>query len=349
MSFISSLKEKYTQYRDSESHRFLDIKVCMLGARGVGKTSVLASIFDNANTEQGLTGTGIYLTAEDDTSLELEKQRKKLCSAVENRSDIAAIPATMGEHPYYFKFGVSGKSPNVNMVVTDYKGEKVVSDPKYVANKIKESKAIIVALDAPYYMEADGKNEEKNQTKIINQFLIDHLDALEEKLVIFVPLKCEKYFDLYGNPRNDQTAVLSNRVEELYAGAIAEMKKKDNIAAVITPILTVGGVVFDKFEIGSDGKQVATYKFYDGKTPEGIMAIYQPAYCFQPIFNLLSFVARQYQRHRNDVGLIGSIFQHFQDDSEFFSSMSVVDNKRMKKFNGFKVLCGENLFYTNNN
>ena len=123
------------------------------------------------------------------------------------------------------------------------------------------------------------------------------------------------------------------------------------MAVVIAPILTVGGVTFDRFE--SEGNlHIAKYRFYDGITSDGSQAKYSPKFCAQPIFYLLSFVAQKYKRHRNSAGIMGAMFKtlsdFFNDNEKFLLQMVKVDKLRIKEGNGYKILCGENLFYSKN-
>ena len=348
---IEDTVQKATEIVKERTSREIDIKVCMLGARGVGKTSVLTSIFYDGNSKEGFYGTKIRLMATPDTGAELNKQRERLSDVFKHRENIAAIGGTSGVSEFKLMLGLLNDEANINLLITDYPGEKVVSDESYVAERIRESQVVIVAIDTPYLMEDNGiHDEEKNQTSIIKQFLLDNVGSLKEKIVLFVPLKCEKYLDLKRDKstRTDCSELLADKVESQYKDVVDELKKTKNVAVAITPILTMGGVAFDQFAANSEGGTGAKYRFYDGETADGTNAKYTPLFCSQPIFYLLSFVTRQYKLQRNSVDIFGRFLQAFQSVDEFFEEMVKIDKRRLYGANGFRVLAGKDLFFTKN-
>jgi hypothetical protein len=153
---------------------------------------------------------------------------------------------------------------------------------------------------------------------------------------MLVPLKCEKYF--YQN-RMDE---LNARVQDCYANIIDLFANTDNVAVVITPILTMGGVEFDRFEL-KDGKHIAKYAFIKDN-PQ-----FAPMFCIQPMYYMMSFIAQQYKQHRNDTGIIGAILQRIFDvidkNEELFEEFLTLAKYRMIDRCGYSVLSGENLLY----
>lgn len=334
------------------TQREVDIKVCMLGARGVGKTSVLTSIFYDGNSSDGLYGTKIRLGAPPGTNADLTKNHEKLQDVFKDRQNIAAIGASSGVSEFRFELGMLNNDAKINLLITDYPGEKVVADKDYVADRVKESQVVLVAIDTPYLIEEDGiHDEEKNQTSIIKKFLLDNVGNLQEKIVLFVPLKCEKYLDMKTSKamRNDRSEELADKVENMYKDVIDKLKENQTVAVAITPIITMGGVIFDQFETNSEGGTGAKYKFYDGETADGVKAKYTPLFCSQPIFYLLSFVTRQYKLQRKSVGLFGKFLQNFENVEDFFEEMVKIDKRRIYGINGYRVLAGKDLFFTKNN
>ena len=331
--------------------REIDIKICMLGARGVGKTSVLTSIFYDGNSKNGFYGTKVRLFATPERGAQLTVQRAKLEDVFKFRQNIAAIGASSGVSEFKLQLGMLGEDANINLLITDYPGEKIVTDKQFVAEQIKESQVVLVAIDTPYLMEEDGvHDEEKNQTSIIKNFLCENVGSLQEKLVLFVPLKCEKYLDLKRSKseRVDCSEILADKIESKYKNLVEELKKSKNVAVAITPILSMGGVVFDSFEVNNEGGTGARYKFYDGETVDGFNAKYTPLFCSQPIFYLLSFVTRQYKLRRKSVDFLGRFFQYFENVNEFFDEMVKIDKLRLNDTYGYRVLTGENLFFSRN-
>lgn len=348
---IKSTVEKASAKMKEHTLREIDIKVCMLGARGVGKTSVLTSIFYDGNSKEGFYGTKIRLFATPDTSAELNKQRERLSDVFRHRENIAAIGGTSGVSEFKLQLGMLNEDANINLLITDYPGELIKTDEKYVADRIKESQVVLVAIDTPYLMEEGGiHDEEKNQTSSIKRFLINNVNNLQEKIILLVPLKCEKYLDLKKNKeeRNDVSKLLADKVESKYKDVVDELKKSGNVAVVITPILSMGGVIFDHFDTNSEGGTGASYKFYDGETSDGAHAKYEPLFCSQPIFYLLSFVTRQYKLRRNSTDLLGRFLQNFENVDDFYEEMVKIDKRRLRDSNGYRVLIGKDLFFTKN-
>lgn len=347
------LFDKMKEIIQKKGNSHLTLHACMLGARGVGKTSVLTAIFDDSRSKDGFIGTQIMLQAKDDTRKCLKGQRDRLLDAFTYRKDIAAIPPTKGEEPFYFELGIIGNNPCVDLIVTDYPGEKLQNDSNYVSEKIKESEIVIIAIDSPYVMEQNGLyNEEKNQVNLITKFVTENLDSFDDKLVMLVPLKCEKYLDLYAREvRNNRADEMTEKIIQVYQGIIKPLEKKGNVTLIVAPILTVGGVTFNRFEL-NEKLHIAKYKFYDGVTTDGSKAQYSPKFCAQPIFHLLSFVAQKYKRHRNNAGLFGSMFKtisdFFNDNEKFLLEMVKIDKLRIKEGNGYKIICGKDLFYSKN-
>lgn len=349
MGFIDKIK----QYASKKGKARMALQITMLGARGVGKTSVVTAIFDDSMTKDGFGRTKIVMTAEPQTGSILHKQRRMLMDVFDNRTDIAAIPASSGESKFYFQVGLIENTPCIDLTITDYPGEWLTDEPKIVSEKICNSQVIIIAIDTPYLMENNGiYNEDKNKIALTTKFISENLDTFKNKLVMLVPLKCELYFGFSKNgKRNDRTAEMTSKVLHAYRDMITMLKDNGDTAMMIAPILTVGGVVFKHFEMVG-GIPVAKFKFYDGETEDGRNAIYKPRFCAQPIFHLLSFVAQQYVRYRNSVGFFGSFFQQisdfFSDNNEFLLEMEKINEKRIKDGNGYKIICGQDLFFTKN-
>ena len=222
------LIEKLGKYVQTKGYSHLNLNACMLGARGVGKTSVLTAIFNNSRSLEGFAGTSIKLQAKKETRKNLEVLKEYLSDAFTYRRDIAAIPASKGEEPFYFEIGLIDNSPCVDLIVTDYPGEKLISEPDYVSKKIEESEIVIIAIDTPYLMEQNAAyNEEKNQVALTTKFITEKIDAFENKLVMLVPLKCEKYLDLYaGNKRNDRSDEMTQKIISIYDTMIKALEKK---------------------------------------------------------------------------------------------------------------------------
>ena len=335
-----------------------EIKVCMLGARGVGKTSVLTSMFHDLNAVNANTNLQL-LTAKnrrtnDNSTEELIIERYKELHAMFNavkQSDLvmnAGISGDFEVRDYNFQFGCKGKDNVIHLTIKDFPGEFVKDNPTDVRSFIDEANAIIVAIDTPHMMECDGVFcEPKNKVSVISDFIIQSFaDLQDDKLVLLVPLKCEKY---YREKRMDEVC---KAVEQHYAELIdffINGSAKQHIACAITPILTVGDVVFKDFIRDTDGQvktigedklpAKAVYRFVSRE------AVYSPKYCEQPLCYLLSFVTKLYQRNKS-IGSGGflkklsSIFKLFPDDPSLLHEVSKFSQRKIKNKDGYKIISG---------
>lgn len=188
----------------------IQLKVCMMGPRGVGKTTILTSIFHDSDAK--LNKDGLYFSAVGETALKLEEGYKKLAEIFkeipdENATPLPGIDASKGVTEFQFKLGLKGdvahkdKRASVGLTIKDFPGEFVNENhPEHgqVIQFIKESQVIILAIDAVHLMEENGKyNENRNQSSYMcNKIstILKQLDSTERKLILIVPLKCEKYF-----------------------------------------------------------------------------------------------------------------------------------------------------------
>lgn len=321
----------------SKTH--MELNMCMLGARSVGKTTVMTAIFDDSRSSNGLSKSKIVLMAKDDTRKELLAKKLSLQEVFDERKDVveAGIAASSAVHTFNFEMGLLGRTPCINFNVIDYPGEFIQSNQEFVNEQIAKSSVVLIAIDSPYLMEQNAEyNEERNQVSFIYNYLKENIDAFSNKLIMLVPLKCEKYF--YEDRMNE----LNARVKDCYEDIINLFENTVNVAMVITPILTMGGVEFERFEL-KDGKPIARYTFIKDN-PQ-----FSPMFCIQPMYYMVSFIAQQYKSHRGDVNWIGSILQRIYDvidkNEELFEEFVALSKYRIKDKCGYSVLSGENLFY----
>jgi hypothetical protein len=154
-------------------------------------------------------------------------------------------------------------------------------------------------------MEENGRfslsyNRVEDLTNCIKSSTIDR--NVGDKLILFVPLKCEKYY------LNNQMDEVKLRIKEVYSQLFAYFSSdfiKKYFTVAITPILTVGDVVFDDF--GRDeSKNIAVnrvpgseymrpklvYYKYANDSPK-----FSPKFCEQPVLYILSFISSFAKKH----------------------------------------------------
>lgn len=329
----------------------IPMKVCMMGPRAVGKTTILTAIFNDTQENIGST-TNLLLQAQGDTSAELTERKRQLFSVFKNRKQItdkpmAGLAASSTINTFDFLFGLKMKEPRIELEIKDFPGEYILSKPDVVQEFVTESTSIFVAIDTPHLIEEDGQFcQAKNHPEIITDFFINNLKTLDsEKLILLVPLKCERYF--YDN-RMDEVL---ERVKEVYFDLIKAFKESGKIACAVTPILTLGGVEFDHMTRKAD-----TIPLNIAGCPEEVLyrfrnenSNYCPAFCVQPLYYMLSFLASQYNRNKSKRGfvdrLFSSIYNLFDSDEPLFDEILKMEKFRKTNLPGYEILCGSELFH----
>lgn len=350
MKFVDKLKNKIAESQTAK------MQICMLGARGVGKTSVLTSMFFNLNAPSAGTNLMLVTSKKDNgfTATAINEKHDLLYNMFKNITSNtylteSGIPGDFEEHTYMFQFGEIGKISRIDLNIRDYPGEYVQTHPDKVQEYIADSQVVIIAIDAPHLIENKGEfNEVKNRTSVITEFFKKTFESLEDdKLILFVPLKCEKY---YNEGRMNE---LTQCVEEKYFNLIDFFKTctaKRHIACAITPILTLGGVVFDSFAADEEGNIITLHdEEGDLPTPQyrfvSSTASYSPKYCEQPLCYLLSFVTKLYYRTKdNNEGFLQklkNIFKLFPDNPSLLLEADRFAMKKVVNKDGYKIIMGD--------
>lgn len=334
------------------------MRVCMMGARGVGKSSTLVSMFHDLNSVNQ--GTNLQLVAakdvrrNDNATEEMIIERYKELLNIFTHSDSSELVMNAGlsgdfeTKEYHFQFGLKGKKPGIDLQIKDFPGEFIKDFPDDVKGFIDESEAIIIAIDTPHMIEYNGIYcEVKNRCSIITDLMTKVLENLQgDKLILFVPLKCEKYY------QEGRMAEVCSAVERCYADLIDFIRKgsaKLHIACAVTPILTVGEIVFKDFIKDKEGN-VKTV----GEDPMPAKAVYSfvrkgaeysPQYCEQPLCYLLSFITKLYQRSKSDKSAgflkkLSAIFKLFPEDPSLLYEVSKFSQKKITNRDGYNIISG---------
>lgn len=327
----------------------LPMNVCMMGPRAVGKTTILTAIFNDSQESIGAQ-TNLLLRAKGDTGDRLIGQKQMLNATFSNRTSITDIPqatlaASESVNLFEFGFGLKGRDSKIDLTLKDFPGEYVVSRPADVKSYIDESTAVLIAIDTPHLMEAGGEfNRVKNKPDVITGFFRDCLANLSgEKLVLLVPLKCERYF--YEGRMDEVLAAVKKSYEPL----INLFRESKKVACAVTPILTLGGVEYDRFE--ETGGRVNINPITN--TPARVLyrfrgedAKYRPAFCVQPLYYTLSFLVAQYQRNKNSRSIFEKIMAMiFEKDTDLFDELYKMEKFRKTDLPGYEVVCGYDLFH----
>ena len=235
----------------------VEIKILMLGARRAGKTSLLAAIADTFKEEslkqhliieEVATNNGARCTLSDKIN-----SLKEFMKDFEGKIVLNDEDATNTFHDYVIKVCLPGMSGEMRMTFTDANGEFYYQGDRNfekIKNRILEYDVIIVAVDSVYLMES--VNEENDLCGKILSDAFNQVDSVHTllstlhdnngknaRLVIFTPVKCEKW------AKSGDIDRVTQRVEESYSTTIKALKAFSNIEVIVLPVQTLGNVVFD--------------------------------------------------------------------------------------------------------
>jgi hypothetical protein len=267
-----------------------EFKITMLGARGVGKTSLLTAMYEQF--ESTLNEMDLQFIPDEETAATLAEKLGQLKSLTDEFEATGGIGSDDEVRHFNFDIGKLGKKPFLRLTFVDYPGEYL--DPKsdktnkqFVKKSVAESEAVLVAIDAPVLMEKKGKwNEYINrptQIKILFQSVFQDLKL--PRLVIFAPVKCEKYVQNASELEKLLKLIRQNKEYQRLFSLFSSESLKDKVVSVITPVQTVGSVVFSRIE--ENNKQPF---FYFRKISHD--AEYNPQDCEQPLLYLLRFILK---------------------------------------------------------
>ncbi|MGI0482966.1 hypothetical protein ACN4EE_19550 [Geminocystis sp. CENA526] len=315
------------------------LKVTMLGHSGVGKTSLLCAMYDQF--DQIIGKTNLQLTPDHDTKTILDQRLKQLKeSAQQNSIKIrGGLENTTTARTYNFDLGKTGQSPSLELQFQDYHGGYILRKKETVINYIKESVAIIIAIDTPALMENNSRwHEELNQPQIIYDLFKSGFAELDSpKLVIFAPVKCEKYL----RKSNDEEELVT-KIQKKYSNLLnffCSDALVPYVAAVMTPVETLGSVDFAYIEEDENGQPIWFFRKSDPNE------LYKPKNSDQPLRYLLRFLLKLHLQKRK-MSFIELIFIMMERDKTFLNAMSEFSNG-CKNNRAFTVFQGENLLRIN--
>lgn len=269
------------------SEQINTLNVAMLGGTGVGKTSLLTAMYDRF--DQNIGRANLQLTPDLESNAILGKQLGELKGMFNYFEPIGqGIQASTGERSFLFDIGKRGEAPSLRFHFIDYPGGYLETSPQTILQFIKNSAAILIAIDAPALMEQKGRwNETVNKPSQVHGLFknakLKELCEQSPRLFIFSPIKCEKYIQ-----DAKLTKELLTRIKDSYKPLLdlfTSEAVKNNIAVVIAPVQTVGGIYFSRIVV-NDGAPV----FYFHKT--NYNAEYSPHDSEQPLRYLLRFLLK---------------------------------------------------------
>lgn len=235
------------------------LKVLMMGGRRCGKTSALASLFDqmiNGKTNQ-------FLTVCDNTILETkilpnggeEKQDKLSNKKLELKDFISKgghsvflvdKGPTRNYWLYKLQLQLPGTTKRMYIEFRDSAGEFFDAGGAHhneTVEYIKDCDVFVIMVDTPYLMAGSQvENEAANVIDSIHTFMtqIENDNGRKAKQVIFVPIKCEKWI------QEEKINEVCTKVETVYETTLTALNVTNKTEISIIPIQTAGDILFSE-------------------------------------------------------------------------------------------------------
>ena len=235
----------------------------MMGGRRCGKTSALASMF-----EQMIHGaTNEYLTVSNDTILEtkidpgtkeeevqdsLINKKLELTHFIDrggNNTFLVDAGPTRNHWDYKLRIQIPGTNKSTQLMFKDCAGEFFDAGGKHhqeVVDFVQGCDVFVVVVDTPYLMAGtQAENAAANIVDSIHAFLteIDNDNGRKEKQVIFVPIKCEKWI------QEGKIDEVVQKIEKTYDATIKHLKATEKTEISIIPIQTAGDILFSELRV----------------------------------------------------------------------------------------------------
>mgnify|MGYP003290500676 CR=1 FL=1 len=234
------------------------LKVLMVGGRRCGKTSALAVMF-----EQMINGkANEFFTISDDSKYDESQGDEKQDTLTAKTTELKLFlvkPTTytflVDQEPtrtswkYICKLTLPGKkAKHFEIEYTDVPGEWWRSGTTHspVINQyVAEHDVFVVMVDTPYLMETSAPMcEAVNCISDIHNALtyIDDKKGTKAKMVVFVPIKCEKWV------KEGRIKEVTDKVREAYSTPIRALMAYKKMSVCILPIETAGNIFFREFK-----------------------------------------------------------------------------------------------------
>lgn len=313
-----------------------EYNILMFGPTAVGKTSLLTSMYKGLN---GLIDFGgLNINADETSSKQFQETYIQMINIFKQEELLVKTGIAAGQDEREFKFELldhSNKEPFMKINFIDIPGEWVGLNAKdYQIKKVKEhiikSDILLITIDSPAMMEHGGDHMPKiNNPDIINDALVRIIKADKNRLIIFCPVKCEKYLDT--EVKSNNSFALTKETKKYYGKSLDYFRKNlsNNICVAITPVQTLGGVRLQKV-IVENGEPLFSFV---KKTADSKLS---PKDCDQPLRYILSFILSQ---HISNEGFWSWLF----GSNRFVRNALIKFSRGIKKETPFEIIQGENL------
>ena len=243
----------FANYASDEGKKIFFYKIGLIGPSRVGKTSIIAALLDEAKAALAKSYVSIAPFVDEDYISPTKERIRNTILDIEAGLDFSTFePTGRGtSDPFIFDLvmtiatGEEEKKAQLRLAILDYPGGWLQNPPqgqeewKNCQQWIQESSVIIVPIDANLIMEADNKDRAKASRELLEVSRVEELvrdwskgrwSKEESGLLLFVPVKCETYFNDNGG-NNDKSEQLYKRICRYYIDVIQaaqqEMSEKE--------------------------------------------------------------------------------------------------------------------------
>lgn len=240
-----------------------------MGGRRAGKTSVLAGLVNtmvNGDIKNLLAINDVTVLMPDQESLANKIERlKESVKSLSGKTFLVDDSKTSSFTTHSLQFEIPGTSNNMTIEFKDANGEFYESRASYdthggapinkeqIIDAVKEADVYVIAIDTPYLMEAvnpgnelcdESINMAYNHVDDIHSYLtyIDDKDGADAKLVLFVPIKCEKWV------HRGEADKVTQRIKDVYKTVFKALDGYKNLQVDIIPVETVGAIEFKEHQ-----------------------------------------------------------------------------------------------------
>lgn len=231
------------------------LKVLMVGGRRCGKTSALAVMFEQmingvTNNFFTVSDATVYETKDDETQDTLTAKTTELKLFLEKsttKTFLVDSSPNIHDWKYTCKLVLPGTGKRLEIEYTDVPGEWFrfgANGPK-INRYIAEHDVFVVMVDTPYLMEAsEAMCDAVNCISDIHTALtnIDNKGGRSAKMVVLVPIKCEKWIN------EGRIKDVVDKIKEAYRTPIRALMAFEKMSICILPIETAGNILFREFK-----------------------------------------------------------------------------------------------------
>ena len=292
--------------------------VTMIGPEKMGKGSILAAMA--GRLEAMSQAAGARFVADSETAALMNARRAALSGVFDDHLASEEFPLQgsaedktepLRTYRFTFRSGVLD-TPRYTLEVADIPTRRMAENSPEIIRQVQKSAVILIAVDAIALMERNEQglswHETVNMPNAVHTLLMDAdltQEAPHPQLVLFVPIRCEKYYHQPGGME-----ALQQAVRKAYALILAFLEKP-RYTVGITPILTMGDVLFSRYDPAWDGcKPLFVFRRKDAAGQEHLPR-YSPCFGEQPLCWMAAFLMQleqfQQEKKRQDQSTWGKV------------------------------------------